>query len=555
MKKTISALMALIMMASLWTTASAAPAAQTPEVGQLKVCKVAGTGVTLGTIFTFRAAGRTYNVPAGPGDNNGYCVLAGEYPVDTEVTVEEVIPSGYYVSRIEVRPDRDVSKTTSEGIVTVRIGSGVTEAIFTNKVIGTPTPTPVHTATPRPTRTPTPTPSCAPNCTPTPTPVPTGRMQICKEAEGDGVTGYFTFRFGTRSRTVPVGACAGLISVNAGTLTITEDARTGFSIADIYTIPSSRLISKDLNGRSATVRIVEGNAASQTIVIFRNRAVPVTGSVTPSPTSTPTSTSTPTGTITPPTSTFTPTPTGSVTPTLTPTPTGSVTPTVCLPETIRADFSGVQAGQSVEGWGVVAPDLYIDAIGEARKILPGQLPFVYGAPNTTFDVNNGMVAGGGFSDVPTRDAVQPHRYVFNFTPGVSVSQFSLHMLDYGDYNPTNSPNHLVTMTAYNGSNGVVDQHVLDFTSLNLQSPQYGNLLLTGDAVDAAPGQPGNWMWNVSGTGIVRIVLEFGAGYDPNIAFDLLTFTTECLICQPQAVTADFRTTQNNRSMEGLGVAA
>jgi hypothetical protein len=111
--------------------------------------------------------------------------------------------------------------------------------------------------------------------------------------------------------------------------------------------------------------------------------------------------------------------------------------------------------------------------------------------------------------------------------GVSVSRFSLHMLDYGDYNPSNSPTHLVTMTAYNGSNAVVAQQVLDFTSLNLQSPEYGNLLEAGDAIDAVPGEPGNWTWNVTGTGIVRVVLEFGAGYDPNIAFDTLTFTTEC----------------------------
>jgi hypothetical protein len=108
-----------------------------------------------------------------------------------------------------------------------------------------------------------------------------------------------------------------------------------------------------------------------------------------------------------------------------------------------------------------------------------------------------------------------------------VSNFSLHMLDYGDFNPSNSTSHLVTLTAYNLSNGVVAQEILDFTSLANNSPEYGNLILTGDAVDAAPGEPGNWTWNVSGTGIVRIVLEFGAGHDPNIAFDTLTFTTEC----------------------------
>jgi hypothetical protein len=181
----------------------------------------------------------------------------------------------------------------------------------------------------------------------------------------------------------------------------------------------------------------------------------------------------------------------------------------------------------MEGVAVVAPYLIIDAIGTTKKISSGAAPFVFGAPNTTFATNNGLAASGGFSDVDTRNAVQPHRYTFSFTPDVSVSQFSLHMLDYGDFNPTGSPSSVVTMTAYNVSNGVVAQQVLDFTSVNLQSPEYGDLLITGDAITAIPGQPGNWTWNVGGTGIVRIVLEFGEGYDPNIAFDTLTFTTEC----------------------------
>ena len=109
--------------------------------------------------------------------------------------------------------------------------------------------------------------------TPTPTSPPKGRLQICKEADGAGVNGDFKFRFDTRSRIVPVGACSLIISVNAGTLTVTEDARSGYVLTDIYTIPANRLISEDLNNRSATITIVQGNAVSQTIVVFVNRAV------------------------------------------------------------------------------------------------------------------------------------------------------------------------------------------------------------------------------------------------------------------------------------------
>ena len=81
MKKLLSVMVALMMMTSLLvSTVSAAPAAlltPTPELGQLKVCKVAGSGVVEGTLFSFRVNGSTYSVPAGPADRNGYCILAG----------------------------------------------------------------------------------------------------------------------------------------------------------------------------------------------------------------------------------------------------------------------------------------------------------------------------------------------------------------------------------------------------------------------------------------------------------------------------------------------
>ena len=568
MKKLFSVLLGLLMITSLAVTSvSAAPAAlltQTPELGQLKVCKVAGAGVQEGRMFAFRVNGKTYNVPAGPPDR-GFCVLAGQYPLDTHVTIEEVIPAGYYVSRIEVKPDRTVSKNTSQGIVTVRIISGVIEAIFTNKVAGTQTPTrtptSVITSTPRPTKTATSTPSCAPNCTPTSTPVPMGRMQICKEADGPGVTGYFTFKFETtRSRQVPVGACAGLIAVKAGTLTITELAQAGYTVTDIYTIPANRLISKDLNGGSARIRIVEGTAASQTIVIFRNRSTTVT--ITPTSTSTSTPTFTPTGSTTAtftPTSTPTSTPTGSAT--ATPTPTGSATvtpPPLCPPSVIYADFGRVGVGDPVEGLGVVAPYLSIDAKGTAVKVAQSTPPVAYLAPNGSGIANGGLVAKGGFSDITTKNARQAHLYNFTFAPGVTITNFSLHMLDYGDLNHLADPDHYVSMTAYDANGNVISKQELSYTTPAERIPRssnlYGDLWINGDATTAPLGQPGNWIWNVSGNGITRVVLEFGAGYDPNVAFDLLSFTTECASCQ-SFFTTDLSAVGTGQSVEGLGAVS
>jgi hypothetical protein len=67
-----------------------------------------------------------------------------------------------------------------------------------------------------------------------------------------------------------VGTCTSLIVVPVGPLTITEVARAGYTLTDIYTFPADRLISENLAARSATVTIVQGNASTQTIVIFRN---------------------------------------------------------------------------------------------------------------------------------------------------------------------------------------------------------------------------------------------------------------------------------------------
>ncbi|MCI0551606.1 MAG: hypothetical protein L0287_11680, partial [Anaerolineae bacterium] len=445
MKKIPSLLIALVFLISLLATPVSAaapmvitttPSSVPQELGQLKVCKAAGAGVTVGQLFTINVNNTSYNVPAGPSDG-GYCVLAGQFPLNSDVTVQEVIPAGYDVSNIEVKPDRAVDTDVALGKVIIEIGSGVTEVIFTNRASGLPT------QTPGPSKTPTATPNCAPNCTPTSTPTPKGRLQICKEADGAGVSGYFKFDFANKSKTIPVGACSALITVETGTLTITEVAQAGYKVTDVYTIPANRLISKNLNARSATVTIVQGNASSQTIVIFRNRAETQTATPTHTPTGTITpATSTPTGTITPPTptptGTITPatsTPTGTITPP-TPTPTGSTTPPVCTPIVVTADFSQVSIGQPIEGLGVVVPGLNIDAQGTAVRLQQGVAPVLYNATGTgVLTPNGGIGPRGGFSDITVLQTPQAHLYTFTFASGTSVSNFSLRQLDFGDWNP------------------------------------------------------------------------------------------------------------------------
>jgi hypothetical protein len=71
--------------------------------GEVKVCKVAGAGVRVGTRIHFTVNGHAITVPAGraPG---GYCVLAGRFPLGTRATVTEKIPAAERVSAITASP-------------------------------------------------------------------------------------------------------------------------------------------------------------------------------------------------------------------------------------------------------------------------------------------------------------------------------------------------------------------------------------------------------------------------------------------------------------------
>jgi hypothetical protein len=198
---------------------------------------------------------------------------------------------------------------------------------------------------------------------------------------------------------------------------------------------------------------------------------------------------------------------------------------------VTADLSGIAVGASIEGMGKVVPNLNIDAKGTAVRIATGLTPNLYFAPNVGGVANGELIVGGGFSDYITKTAGQAHKYTFTFAAGTSVSNFSLHMLDFGDLNPTLSASHYVSMTAYNAADTEVAKQELSYTSSAERNPHtsnlYGDLSISGDAASGLPGQPGNWTWNVSGIGIVKVVLEFGVGFDPNIGFDGLTLAVEC----------------------------
>jgi len=205
---------------------------------------------------------------------------------------------------------------------------------------------------------------------------------------------------------------------------------------------------------------------------------------------------------------------------------------VCVPKTETADYSKIAVGATVEGLGAAAPDLNINALNTAVKVMEGVDPLAYEGSGPSGNVKNGGVGpGGAFTDYQAHLNKQAHHYTFTFTPGVSVSDFSLHMLDAGDWNYTLATQHSVLFRAYNASNVVIATESIDYTTPPDERPttssKYGDMNISGDAMKASPGEPGNWTWHVTGTGIVKLTLDFGVGYDPNLALNAITFTTEC----------------------------
>lgn len=199
-------------------------------------------------------------------------------------------------------------------------------------------------------------------------------------------------------------------------------------------------------------------------------------------------------------------------------------PAACSSTHAYLSFESVAPGTSVEGLGAVHPDLHIASVawpfgptctlGSAAAIEEGvSTPFA--AYGTAGSFANGCLNGiRGFGD--SQGCVLD--YDFTFAPGVSVSCFSIRMLDYGDLFPFGGTTHTVTLTAYNASNAVVSTDVLTMLG--------GVDLVTGDACTAQASEPGNRLFTVTGTGITTVKLTFDAFPDPNCGFDDISFCEE-----------------------------
>jgi len=202
------------------------------RTGIVKICKVAGSGITIGTPFTFHVGNQVVTVPAGPAPG-GTCEIGPSFLVGLPVTVTEQIPAGDAVSSITVAPASQLANGPSlaGGSVTVTVGPGVTEVTYTNER--------------------------------------TGYLEICKRGD---VKGSFTFHVNPGNLgpyVVPAGACSPAIKVAAGSVVIQEAWSPFATLSGCTTLPANR--QGACAGLTSTVIVPPGDVSNQTIAIITNR--------------------------------------------------------------------------------------------------------------------------------------------------------------------------------------------------------------------------------------------------------------------------------------------
>ncbi len=224
--------------------------------GVLKICKIAGPGVTPGTASSFayssaNGAG-TLTVPAGPAPG-GYCALGPSLSMGTNVTVTEDIPTGSpnYVGGISINGYTGLQpypgSTVSGDSVTFPTGSGVNEVTYTDEA-------------------------------------PTGYLEICKlqvpQPNGTNIPalGNSIFTVSPENSApivVPAGACSPAIQVPATIVTITEAQTPGASMTSCTTIPASQQRACAPGARISKVLVAPGGTSTQTIANITNMATPI----------------------------------------------------------------------------------------------------------------------------------------------------------------------------------------------------------------------------------------------------------------------------------------
>ncbi|WP_170294654.1 VPLPA-CTERM sorting domain-containing protein [Roseospira navarrensis] len=195
------------------------------------------------------------------------------------------------------------------------------------------------------------------------------------------------------------------------------------------------------------------------------------------------------------------------------------------------DFASLGGGTSVFGTNAVAPGLTISSASggaDGVALVEGETPAAYGAPNGGDSIlNGGLPETGGFGDISN---ARLHDFVFEFETAVDF--FQVRFLDFGDYNPSKATEHMFGVRAWDSNGGTSDATV-SYTSNAAGNPttgSAGNLYITGDAITAASGDPGDVLFQFDAARYTKFAFIFDSNggrtgpSDPNIAFADLDYS-------------------------------
>jgi hypothetical protein len=239
-------------------------------------------------------------------------------------------------------------------------------------------------------------------------------------------------------------------------------------------------------------------------------------------------------------------------------------------EQVFIHFEGMSPGDDVTGLGTLHPSVDVQPVNPLDPLtviqtfyrgLPGEDPakyVVYKAPNLNawddLHTNNALedifgnvvdsqaahfipgTTANGFANTECSwlDATDPKFCPQEFTVTFGnrrVQSFKILMVDYGDWNPTRQLDHQVFLRGFENGVEVAVPHVIDYdTDDTKMVPRYCTDLgydLKTEADASACLQSGIGHSHIQvhappgSTGLDRIELQMGVGYDPNSAFDSL----------------------------------
>lgn len=215
-----------------------------PTSGFLQICKIAGSGVPLGTNFAFDVAGTPVTVAAGP-PSPASCITPLTLPAG-QVLIAETLPSGISMTAVTTFPNAGLltASNFAAGTATVTVIAGAqTIVTFTDSATAT-----------------------------------TGVLQICK-VSGSGIVEGTIYSFSVANTQVtaragpgPGGFCSRPLNLAAGEVLVTETLPIGVQLTGVTTTPSELLVSSDLPAGQAAVTI---NAGGWSIVTFQNARSPI----------------------------------------------------------------------------------------------------------------------------------------------------------------------------------------------------------------------------------------------------------------------------------------